>query len=53
MDKTAEEAINQIEAKEYYRKFESQFTKIILIGVNFSSTKRTIDGIKYKKLNER
>jgi len=51
IDKTAEEALIQIKEKEYYRKFEMNFKKIILIGINFNSQKRTIQGIKTLKIN--
>jgi len=51
MDKTAEEALNQIKEKEYYRKFQRGFSKIILIGINFSSKKRNIQELKSLKIS--
>jgi len=52
INKSPEEALNQICEKEYYRKFQRDFKKIILIGVNFNSKKRNIDGIKTLTLNK-
>ncbi len=51
MDKTAEEALKQIRDKEYYRKYQKEFNKIVLIGVNFNSKKRNIQGLKVLKVN--
>ena len=41
-DKSASEALDQINDKKYYEKFLNSGKKIILIGVNFDSEKRTI-----------
>jgi len=49
LDSSPEEALNKILEFNYYEKFEKNFDKIILIGVNFSSKKRNIDGIKVKR----
>ncbi len=46
-DTTADDALNQIFEKRYYKKFQRNFEKIILVGINFSSQKRNIDGIKF------
>ena len=43
LDGSAEEALKQIEEKEYALPFESDGRKIYKIGVNFSSKKRNID----------
>ncbi len=45
-DETAKIALDQILTKEYYKKFQGNFKKIILVGINFSSKKRNIDEIK-------
>lgn len=42
-DSTPEQALHQIEEKEYARKFASDPRKIFKIGVNFSSEKRRIE----------
>ncbi len=49
---TPEKAIEQIQEKKYYKKFERDFRKIILIGINFNSQKRNIDGLKTINLSE-
>ncbi len=46
-DATAEDALNQILEKQYYKKFQGNFEKITLVGINFNSQKRNIDGIKF------
>lgn len=43
LNKTAEEALNQIDEKFYTKKFSFENKHIWKIGVNFSSKKRTID----------
>ncbi len=43
---TPEKALKQIQEKEYHKKYQRDFKKILLIGINFSSQKRNIDGIK-------
>ena len=40
LNKTAQDALNQIHAKKYYEPYSSDFDEIYLIGVNF-----TTDGI--------
>ncbi len=45
-DETAKKALEQIRTKKYYQKFQNNFKKIILIGINFSSKKRNIDEIR-------
>ena len=42
-DKSADEALKQIEEKKYAEPFASDTRKILKIGVNFSSKKRNID----------
>ena len=43
-DGTAEEALRQIEDKEYALQFEAEGRKVFEIGVSFSSEKRRIEG---------
>lgn len=45
-DKSAEEALRQIDEKGYAKPFASDPRKVIKIGVNFSKEKRCIDGWK-------
>lgn len=45
LDGTAEEALEQIQDKNYIMPFEMNGQKIIRIGMNFSSTTRNIDGV--------
>ena len=45
-DRTAEEALHQINEKEYHLPFSADGKEIIKIGVNFSSATRRIDDIK-------
>ena len=52
VDKTANEALKQIEYKEYYRKYQRDFKEIILIGINFSSKTRNIDELTFKKIKQ-
>ena len=46
IDKSADEALRQIEAKEYAGQFASDPRKLFKIGVNFSSETRRIEGWK-------
>ena len=46
LNKTADEALSQIDEKEYAQKFAFEGKRIWKIGVNFSSKERTIDGWK-------
>lgn len=43
LDKTAEEALQQIKGKNYARPFQADNRKLYLIGVNFSSETRTVE----------
>ena len=43
LNKTAQEALSQIDEKDYAQKFSFEDRKIWKIGVNFSSEKRTVD----------
>ena len=43
LNKSAQEALSQIDEKEYAAKFSFDDRKIWKIGVNFSSEKRTVD----------
>ncbi|MBP5683611.1 MAG: ATP-binding protein [Bacteroidales bacterium] len=49
LNKSAEEALSQIDEKEYAQKFSFENRKIWKIGVNFSSEKRTVDEWKIAK----
>ena len=46
IDKSADEALKQIEGKQYAKPFESDARKLYKIGVNFSTKTRRIDGWK-------
>ena len=46
LDKSAEEALQQIEEKQYAKPFEHDGRTIYIIGVNFSSKTRRIEGWK-------
>ena len=46
IDKSADEALKQIEEKQYAKPFETDSRKLYKIGVNFSSTTRRIEGWK-------
>ena len=48
-DRTAEEALRQINEKEYHLPFSADGKEIIKIGVNFSSSTRRIDDIKIER----
>ena len=43
VDKTAQEALNQIKNKSYYERFLVTEKTILLVGINFSSELRNID----------
>ena len=43
LDKTAEEALQQIKDNQYARPFQTDTRKLYLIGVNFSSETRTVE----------
>ncbi|MEM7535599.1 MAG: PD-(D/E)XK nuclease domain-containing protein, partial [Chloroflexota bacterium] len=43
LDKTAQDALNQIHQKKYYQKYLLDKKPITLIGANFSSTEKTVD----------
>ena len=47
-DGSPKEAIRQIEEKDYPLQFKSGTRKIFLIGINFSSSKKRIDGFEIK-----
>jgi Predicted AAA-ATPase/PD-(D/E)XK nuclease superfamily len=50
LDKSAEEAIAQIEAKGYADRFMALGKKCTIIGINFIQEKRIVDGILWKEL---
>ena len=49
LNKSAEEALAQIDEKEYAKKFSFEGKHVWKIGVNFSSEKRTVDEWKIAK----
>lgn len=49
-DHSAEDALRQIEEKQYYRPWQSKGKEIILVGAAFSSKTRRIETWKIKKL---
>ena len=48
LDKTAQEALQQIDDKDYAKPFALDRRKVFKIGVNFSLKKRCIDGVLIK-----
>lgn len=52
LDKSADEALHQIEAKQYAKPFEHDGRTIYKIGVNFSTETRRIDGWKILKAED-
>jgi hypothetical protein len=48
-DSTAKKAIEQIQAKEYTDRFRPTGKPITLIGMSFSTKRRTISGVKIVK----
>ncbi len=50
IDKSAKDALKQIDEKKYYTKFQRDFKEIILIGVNFSTKNRDIDDLEIRVL---
>ena len=49
-DKSAEEALSQIELKQYVLPFMNDRRKVFAVGINFSSREKTVSGWKYKKV---
>jgi len=49
-NKTAQEALDQIHQQQYYEKYLSQSKPITLVGANFSSTAKGLDGWKSEEL---
>lgn len=43
LDKSAEEALQQIKDNQYARPFQADPRKVFLVGVNFSSATRTVE----------
>ncbi|MCM1450741.1 MAG: PD-(D/E)XK nuclease domain-containing protein [Clostridium sp.] len=41
--------MRQISEKEYWKKYEASGKKIFLIGANFSTAKRALDGIEIEE----
>jgi hypothetical protein len=46
VDKTADEALQQIEDKAYAKPFDTDERKLFKIGINFNTEKRLIDDWK-------
>jgi hypothetical protein len=44
LDGTAEEALAQIKTNRYYERYQSSAKQILLVGANFSTEKRRVDG---------
>ena len=49
VDMPAEAALHQIETRKYYEKYENQGNEIFLIGIHFSSEKRNIENMEWRK----
>jgi hypothetical protein len=49
LDKSAEEALQQIEDKQYVKPFEHDGRTLYEIGINFSTSTKRIDGWKMKE----
>ncbi|MEM7532582.1 MAG: AAA family ATPase [Chloroflexota bacterium] len=49
LDKTADEALQQIKTDQYYQKYLGQRKPIILIGANFSTETKTVDDWKVER----
>jgi CelD/BcsL family acetyltransferase involved in cellulose biosynthesis len=47
IDKSADEALSQIEEKQYAKPFEQDPRKLYKIGVNFSTATRRMEGWKF------
>jgi hypothetical protein len=45
-DQIAEKAVEQIEEKNYSKRFELAEKELVLIGINFSTEKKNVDGVK-------
>ena len=43
LDKTAQEAVTQIQAHKYHQKYQLKSKKVICVGANFNGEKRTVD----------
>lgn len=50
VNKTADAAFEQIERKEYWKKFASSGKTIFLIGADFNTNKRSLDDIRIEKV---
>ena len=51
LDKSAEEALRQIKEMQYARAFQSDPRRVFLVGVNFSSETRTVEGWMVEELH--
>jgi Predicted AAA-ATPase/PD-(D/E)XK nuclease superfamily len=50
LDETAEAALAQIHAKKYYEPYQQQDKEIYLVGINFSSIQKKVEGWKVEKI---
>lgn len=53
VDMPAEAALNQIETKKYYKKYQNQAKDIFLIGIHFNSKEKNIEGFERKKFENK
>lgn len=52
LDQDAQTALQQIEQKEYFKKFLQQDKDIFLVGINFSSSKKEVENWIIKKIEQ-
>ena len=52
LDKSAEEAMNQIKSHQYYQKYQLHGKPITCIGANFNTKKRTVDDWKAEEIED-
>ena len=50
LDKSADEAMNQIHEKDYPSKFQHSEKKLVALGINFSSEQKAVDDWKEEEL---
>lgn len=51
LNKSAQEAIEQIKTKKYYERYVGLSKKIILVGINFSSKEKNIESFLFEELS--
>ncbi len=52
LDKTAQEALDQIDEKHYTKAFEGQEMEVYKVGINFSSEKKEVDGVLIERVED-